>query len=622
MKNILIIVTFLLFHHNVWSQDNTITSYQYWLDNDFSSQQTVSVTPANHFHLQTDVDLSTTLQGIHTFHIRFQDNNNNYSSILSQLFYSKGLNTKIVEYEYWFDNDVSNKVNVTVNPIVNYQLISDFDCSSLTNGMHILNLRFKNDGANWSSVTSNFFQKSANGTSAFNLITSYRYWIDSSYNNIMLVNLTNPVNPYHLIQDFDLSQVPKGVHNLHFQFKDTCGLWSSILTDTITKTALPIANFNFNTTPYCDSTILNLSNFSVDADTYLWDFGDGNQSSDSLPLHKYLVPGNYTISLTVSDIDSGLDSTITQNIQINGYTTNTISFNECTQVISPSGNYIWTTSGTYLDTLISLNGCDSILTCNVIVKSNTTSNLIESTCQSYTAPDGQVYSQSGTYTAIIPNSNGCDSTITIDLTVNNPSSSSITESSCQSYTAPDGQVYSQSGTYLAIIPNSNGCDSTISIDLTLTNIISSITQDELILTAVPNDLDYQWIDCGNNNEPINGETNQIFTVIQNGEYAVIVSNGICADTSTCILIENVDVNELNDMKFNIYPNPTNDILSILYLENSNFNIQILDRNGKIISNLNNNLGKIDVDVSLFSNGVYIIKLIDKQNIVVRRFTKI
>jgi len=35
--------------------------------------------------------------------------------------------------------------------------------------------------------------------------------------------------------------------------------------------------------------------------TYLWDFGDGNTSTEMSPLHEYTLPGAYTVEVTVSD---------------------------------------------------------------------------------------------------------------------------------------------------------------------------------------------------------------------------------------------------------------------------------------------------------------------------------
>lgn len=571
MKNIFKILTILLLHQLVWSQSNTITSYQYWVDNDFSNQQSISISPVSEFHLQTDLDLSSTEQGFHTFHIRFQDNNNKYSAILSQLFFSRSLDTKITAYEYWFDNNYSAKVNVAVSPAVNLQLITDFDCASLTNGMHLLHLRFKDDGGKWSSVTSKFFQKSANGSSTVNLITSYRYWIDSSYNAITSVNLSNPVNPYELINDFDMTQVPKGQHTFNIQFKDTSGLWSAILTDTIVKNALPISNFDFTTTATCDSTVLNLSNLSMDADSYLWDFGDGIQSTDSLPLHSYHVAGVYDITLTVTDLLSGLGSTITKTVVINGHTTSTISLEACEQQNSPSGLYTWTSSGQFMDT--------------------------------------------------IQNAVGCDSVITVNLTINNNTTNTISPSACNSYTAPDGQIYTQSGTYTAVIPTVESCDSTITINLTINELNNAVTQTDLTLTATQIGAQYQWIDCANGNIPIVNETNQTFTAQTNGSYAVIVTTTDCSDTSECIQISNVGIMEASKDLLQLFPNPTSDYLTIKTNQAMYFDINVLDVNGKIILTKTQNKNEATIDVSTLPKGLYMLRVTSQNFNITNRITK-
>jgi len=48
---------------------------------------------------------------------------------------------------------------------------------------------------------------------------------------------------------------------------------------------------------------------------YGWDFGDGNTSSGQIVTHKYLQPGNYTVSLNVTDSE-GLWNLTAQQIQI------------------------------------------------------------------------------------------------------------------------------------------------------------------------------------------------------------------------------------------------------------------------------------------------------------------
>ena len=46
--------------------------------------------------------------------------------------------------------------------------------------------------------------------------------------------------------------------------------------------------------------------------SYLWDFGDGVTSNQPSPTHMYAEPGNYTVSLTVSNSDTSY-TTIKEN---------------------------------------------------------------------------------------------------------------------------------------------------------------------------------------------------------------------------------------------------------------------------------------------------------------------
>jgi PKD repeat protein len=64
---------------------------------------------------------------------------------------------------------------------------------------------------------------------------------------------------------------------------------------------------------------LNLSSdFGAD---YQWDFGDGNTSTEAMPVHTYAAPGNYEISMTMTTPDGCASTfTVTINPVINGFT--------------------------------------------------------------------------------------------------------------------------------------------------------------------------------------------------------------------------------------------------------------------------------------------------------------
>ncbi|MCP9236976.1 PKD domain-containing protein [Lewinella sp. JB7] len=60
---------------------------------------------------------------------------------------------------------------------------------------------------------------------------------------------------------------------------------------------------------------ISFSNRSVSATDFVWDFGDGNTSTEANPTHTYAADGDYTVSLTATDKLNATDQT-TQVISI------------------------------------------------------------------------------------------------------------------------------------------------------------------------------------------------------------------------------------------------------------------------------------------------------------------
>lgn len=164
----------------------------------------------------------------------------------------------------------------------------------------------------------------------------------------------------------------------------------------------------------------------------------------------------------------------TDTIQIyqTAYGANTMS--GCESVTSLSGNQIWTTSGTYLDTTTTVGPgyCDSILTTTVIINNHSYDTLTPIACYKYISPLGNTYYNSGTYTNILQNSTGCDSVLIINLTILQPSSGGYDSIwvSCAPHISNTGnQTWVSSGTYTDTLYNANsvGCDSVFTVYLTI-----------------------------------------------------------------------------------------------------------------------------------------------------------
>ncbi|MCX6256539.1 MAG: PKD domain-containing protein [Bacteroidia bacterium] len=62
----------------------------------------------------------------------------------------------------------------------------------------------------------------------------------------------------------------------------------------IAQSSMPVSDFTYSST---DDTIVSFINSSVNADTYLWNFDDGNTSADQSPVHSFPDTGTYVISL-------------------------------------------------------------------------------------------------------------------------------------------------------------------------------------------------------------------------------------------------------------------------------------------------------------------------------------
>ncbi|MBL7829310.1 MAG: CotH kinase family protein [Saprospiraceae bacterium] len=70
-------------------------------------------------------------------------------------------------------------------------------------------------------------------------------------------------------------------------------------------------NAQFNGQPISGST-WSFNPVTTDAASYLWDFGDGQNSAETAPQHTYDAPGTYLVSLTVDDLE-GCDAQTSQN---------------------------------------------------------------------------------------------------------------------------------------------------------------------------------------------------------------------------------------------------------------------------------------------------------------------
>ena len=123
--------------------------------------------------------------------------------------------------------------------------------------------------------------------------------------------------------------------------------------------------------------------------------------------------------------------------------------------------------GTYIDTLKTEIGMDSIITLHLNVNPVYEVNLDTTICEQQSIDfNGQRLYAAGVYTAVLPTMEGCDSVVHIKVNVSEKSYKTIdtTIYAWVTYNFIDSLI-NDDGTYVKILPNAAGCDSVITLNL-------------------------------------------------------------------------------------------------------------------------------------------------------------
>ncbi|MCF8461516.1 MAG: PKD domain-containing protein [Flavobacteriales bacterium] len=196
------------------------------------------------------------------------------------------------------------------------------------------------------------------------------------------------VDPIHQYADTGMYSVTLTVESL-----EGC---TDQITQTVHVTAVPSASFTFVSA--CEDIATVFTNTStIDAGNlnYVWNFGDGNTSTDASPSHVYTVDGTYTVTLTVSS-DGGCEDVTSASVEVyaaptalftattacegsstvftnlssdDGPLTYTWDFGDLTASVTPAPTHIYSSSGVYNVMLVATNGngCASGFSSNVTV---------------------------------------------------------------------------------------------------------------------------------------------------------------------------------------------------------------------------------------------------------------
>lgn len=267
---------------------------------------------------------------------------------------------KIIEYEFWLNDNYQNKVTKSVTPSVQLEINTDLDLPAVNIGFNKFSIRFKDSNGKYSSTFTKFFFYGGKSEDDTNSITTIEYWIDNDFAKRKQISVSDGND---ISETLDVASLSDGFHRINIRFKDVSGLWSSVKsqyffkagegnseenlvtryrywTDENFQTAKYVylqkpvklaelqavfeieegvtesVHIQFQDTaglwssvfskkfiPEADFEVFNtintfsFQNRTVFGKTYLWKFGDGKTSTAVNPTYTYAQPGVYDVCL-------------------------------------------------------------------------------------------------------------------------------------------------------------------------------------------------------------------------------------------------------------------------------------------------------------------------------------
>ena len=344
-----------------------IVGCEYWFDNNYSSKVAYAISSQKTYNLNTNIPTEGLNNGLHSFHIRFKDKNDNWSSIISQFFNkmpaTNGVQNNIVGYEYWFDSNHDSVVSQSVSPQQTYVMNTTIPANSLANGLHSYHVRYVDNAGQWSSVVSQFFNKMPVSTSTTNNIVNYEYWFDNDYNSKVSQAIA-PQQIYSMINDIPATSLTNGLHSYHIRYQDEAGQWSSIVSQFFNKMNASVTTYNTITAYryWFDMDAANMATVYLSTPANPYDLIK-NICTSNLPLGSHTTHFQFKDTLQAWSSVLSHDFTKTESsapiITASGPTTiNQGDF--VTLTVDPADSYLWSTGATTQSITVSTSGDYSV----------------------------------------------------------------------------------------------------------------------------------------------------------------------------------------------------------------------------------------------------------------------
>ncbi len=293
--------------------------------------------------------------------------------------------------------------------------------------------------------------------------------------------------------------------------------------------------------------------------TYLWSNTETTDSIDSLLAGTYLVTVTSSINCFV------IDTVVISNLIL---IQSSVGAAICTGDSILLGGSYQTTAGSYMDSMVSVNGCDSLVVTTLSINPSYVTSDSTTICAGDSILLGGSYQTiAGNYTDSMSSMSGCDSVVTTTLTIDSPPSVSFsgldsvycsTDAAVTMIGSPAGGTFSGTG----------GVADSSFYPVTGVNTYT---------------ITYTYTDANN----CIGSFSQVVEVI------------------ICTGIENLGIEDVID----IYPNPSRGVFTLSFsAEPKDAKLTIYQFNGQVVYEDVLNTKTVEIDLSNKAPGLYLIEV--------------
>ena len=137
-----------------------------------------------------------------------------------------------------------------------------------------------------------------------------------------------------------------------------------------------------------------------------------------------------------------------------------------------------------------------------------------------------------------------------------------------------------------------------------------LEKDTLILQEIPETF-YHWINC-NSGDTIQSSNVAYFVPSEPGYYSCLIGDPGCYIETDCFPFKILGLNDV--LHVSIYPNPSKNLIYVKTPQSNPYTFNLFDLNGNVVRTKSDQCENVEIDISGLPNGVYLLRIENKNYI--------